>query len=378
MNSTTEAISDESTGRRSTVLKRWASFALAVLAALWAVARVGPWPVPDLPGMVSRFGQWRDANLPVEANYGRTSLPNQLIYEAFGSRGVWAYLIECAAVAMVAVALLIWWYAREATPGNRARAIRLAILSPVIALLVGFIGGYDPFTVLGFVIMVWAWRLDKRWLLVVAGVFLGFQHFEQALVGVIAATLVALAIAQQDVDRPRRPTIAWALIGVAAGKALNALLLAVVVGDGFGGRTSYLVANWVVPAVKTSIDFLPVLVLSFFAGAWAIVILGFVSSTTRARVLMCAAFAVCLIPMAVAADHTRIFILVSLPSLAIISGWLLSKDESLTLREWRLVEGLAWIVVPILVWTDSVGAGYVQHLGTVDQLLMFLQQSGRW
>jgi hypothetical protein len=352
------------------------SVILTLCAATWAALRIGPSPLPDLTGFVDRIGIWRNEDLPPIFSHVRENLPYQLIYEGLGSRGILWYLAQWIATFVIAVGLLALWYADAAGTGRRHRGVRLALLSPVVAVFVGFIGGYDPLTVIGAVGMLWAWKFGSRPLLIAAGVFLGFQHFVQAVPMVIAAALTAWAFAQNRADF-RRPTFAWALPGLVLGKVISMIVLLTVTGSIGGSRSEFLTEQWVRPAIISAINFWPIFLLSMFAGAWVIVAMCFVDAKTRARVALVAAFVVCLASCFFAADHTRIFILVALPSLALMTRWLLTRPRTST-RELTIVEVLAWVTTPVLLWTGSDGTGYVQYLGALDQLIMFGQVVGTW
>ena len=353
----------------------WVPWALLVAAVGWAVLRVAPGTIPDVAAAAARSAQWPQKDLPEFSAYVRTSPVGQVAYQLGGALGTWEYVLIHALAAVACVALLAWWLAREVPADRRWTARRLVVLSPVAAVLLVFLGAYDPFTVLGVAALLFAWTSGRRWALLLAGTYLGFQHFEQGLIVVTVSTIVALAIGPALGGGRRTP--AWAYLGLLAGKLLLSLALLVATGDAVSGRGSYVVWEWVRPAVVSGLNFGPVLLLSLFAGAWAIVVAGFLRSGTRSRLLLVLAFAVCLVPTAIAADHTRIFVLCSLPGLMMLTALVLA-DPTVSAGEVVLIEALAWIVTPLFVWQASEGFGYVQHTGVLDLYQMFAQQVSTW
>ena len=346
-------------------------------AAAWAILRVAPGTIPDVVTAAARSATWPQKDIPEFSSFVRTSPVGQIVYELAGSRGTWEYVLLHGLAAIAAVALLAMWISGQVPADARWTARRLVVLSPVAAVLVIFLGAYDPFTVLGTVALLYAWSHGRAWTVGLAGAYLGFQHFEQGLVVVTVAVLMSLALTGDTSASGRRPSPGWAYVGLAVGKALLTAVLWAGTGDAVSGRSSYLIWEWVRPALVSGLNFGPVLLLSFFSGAWAIVLLGLLQRRGRSRWLAFSAFAVCLVPTALAADHTRIFVLCSLPGLMMLTAAVLSR-ESTTRREVMLIEGLAWVVTPIFIWQASEGFGYVQHAGVLDLYQRFAQQVSSW
>lgn len=351
------------------------AWVLGAAAALWALVRVAPATIPDVAQTAARSALWPQRDLGEFTEFVRTSPIGQLAYRIGGALGTWEYLLVHAVAAVAAVALLAWWLARQVPVGRRGVAVRLVLLSPAAALLVVFLGSYDPFTVLGLAALLFAWAADSRWAMVAAGGYLGFQHFEQGLVVVTVASVAAYAL-QERPGTGSRSTPAWAYLGLVLGKVALTIVLQIAVGDGLGGRSSYLVEYWLRPALTSTVNFGPVLLLSLFAGLWALVVIGVLRLPARARVLVVLAFVLCLIPMVVAADHTRIFVMCSTVPLLMLAADVLNGSD-VSRRELVIVEAMAWIVVPLFVWT-SYDAGYLQHTGVYDLWVMFGQQVNSW
>ena len=301
----------------------------------------------------------------------------QIVYELIGTPGVWGYVILHAVAGAVVLGLLAWWLVVVSPTGAGPLSVRLVILSPMAALLIVFLGAYDPFTVLGMVGLIYSWTRGPRWLSFVAGLYLGFQHFEQGLVAIVVGGMVAWAVSVQDPTLVQRHHIPWAVPGLIVGKLALILTLWLTIEDGIGGRSSFVVWEWVRPAIVSQANFGPVILLSAFSGAWAIVAFAFLRTRRQGRLWLAIAFAVCLIPTSIAADHTRIFILCSFVGLSFLTAAFL-RDPAFSRRDRQVVEWMAWVITPLFIWTAGEGFGYVQHTGVLDLFIMLGQQVSAW
>jgi len=359
--------------KSSNYVRKIAVVALTSLALIWAIVRVGPATLPDLVGYVDRFSVWQDPNLPAGISYIRENLIHILIYQQLGERGINTYMIQWAVTTAIALLLLSLWYSDSAGPGRRSLGIRLAFLSPVVAVLFGFIGSYDPITVIGAVGLLFAWRNKSRILALGAGVLLGFQHWSQALLMVVTLCIVMWALSRESPWFDRGRILWWSPIGVILGKGLSFLVLWLVSGSVSGNRLSYFGSEEMRSAVITSINHFPILLFSIFAGAWVIVAKVMIALNRTSLIVITASLVACMALAFALTDQSRIFILIVLPSLALMTRWVL-ENPSTTGRDLKLIEVLAWVLTPVLVWTSSLGLGYVQYTGALDQMIMFVQQ----
>jgi len=99
-------------------------------------------------------------------------------------------------MACLAIALMCVWVSTSIDLRmQRARGARLMLLTPMTAILFLSIGSYDPYTVIGFALGLFAWRRNSLPLMTLAGAYMGFQHFEQSLVAVTAVGLLTTGLA---------------------------------------------------------------------------------------------------------------------------------------------------------------------------------------
>ena len=352
--------------------KKLAAILLTITASIWAVLRIGPSTLPDLGSFVQRIGGWRDSNLPSDIEYIRENIPYQVLYEALGSHGVSGYFIQWAITSSIAMVGLAFWYADSAGEKRRLMGVRLALLSPIVAIFIGFIGSYDSLTVVGVVGLLWGWRLNSRILVVVSSAFLGFHHWGQALPMTIALLITSFALSKGSPWFDHGKSLLWSPFGVLLGKGLSLLTLWLVTGSPSGSRLGATQSSVVYDTLVTSVNHFPILLYSLFAGSWIIVLMVLSRLATRSKYLLILAVGLCFILAVAITDQTRVFILLSLPSLALMTRWLMS-NPSTSRSDLIVVEASAWLLTPVLLWTNSLGRGELQYTGALDQLIMFTQ-----
>ena len=359
----------------TTTKSRIVGTVLAGLAVAWAVFRVAPAPLPDLPRFVAALGNWRDRNPDPDYDHLRENLLFQWLFEPAASLGVNAYLLQWVIGVTLVVGGLAWLYRRNVSPQWRGTALRLAILSPVAAIMVGFFGSYDPVTVGLALLLLIAWQSDSYPWVIVVGILLGMQHFGQVLPMIVALGLVGAGLHRDELKRYSRLTL-WTLAAVTAGKIIALILVWVISGNAGGSRT----LGWVQAlrdAITTSVNYFPALVLSLFAGAWAVVVAAILLRAGKERALIVGAFVLLGFTAATFTDQTRIFVLMAFPSLAMLTIFVLQRFDGNRIAV-RGIEALAWVITPILLWTDSDGVGRVQYLGALDAQIMAWQQVLGW
>lgn len=340
-----------------------------VLALAWSLLRAGPTVTPSLDALLAAAQVWPQ-RLPgeFEAFYADSPV-GLLVARLLGATTPGAYLWVSAVATLVVAACWAVWSWVNAPDGQRWRAARLAVLAPLFGVLATWLGFYDPFTMLAWAVVLFAWLSGSRVLLAASGVLLGFQHLEHGLLGMAALVLVWAAVRP---DLPRRLATAnpgWAVIGVLAGKAV---LLLVLMSNGVtaSGRTAWLgvyLADWTKVAVNTG----PILLWSLFVGSWAIVVAFWLAEPTRgARLMLMAAFLVGVLATVASGDRPRVFVMVMAPALLVLTvAYLRRRQDSIT--ELRLVESVVWLAPVVTLWgADVVYGNVVDQAVTTWQILM--------
>jgi len=340
-----------------------------VVAMLWSILRAGPTVTPSLEAIVDAARIWPE-RLSGEFVAFYTDSPVGLLI----IRGVGAVDPTSAlrvSVVFLLLATLGWaawaWWATEGS--QRWRAARLAVLAPLTGVLATWIGFYDPFTVMAWLVILFAWLSRSRLLLVISGVLLGFQHFEHGVLGLAALALTWWAVRRDLPNRLQAMNPLWALIGVVAGKAV---LLAVMAASGsaLSGRTSWL-STYLPEWTKVGANTAPILLWSLFAGAWALVIAYWLAlKERRTRLLLLAAFAVGVIATVLSGDRPRVFVIVMAPALLLVTIAYLHRRSEHT-QELRLVESVMWLAPAVTLWgAEVVYSNVIDQAITTWQLIV--------
>lgn len=352
----------------------WLGVSLAVAATFWALYRSGP-RIP-FPGAWYTGEKWPYPSLDELQAYKRTSPSGYILAEWLGiDNSPWLITYYFVASVIAALLIALWvWFELKGFP-QRARGFRIAILSPLAGILMVTMGGYDPFTVFGIAFALVAWSFNSRIALFVAGIYMGFQHFEQSIFVVLAWALAVVALKGHLPERwVGRSSPLWILPGVLVGKLCLSILLSFIGTNAAEGRSFWILSSeWLSLAIVGSINFGPILLYSFFAGTWAVVILVLgLPSSVKTRVLLFLAFA---LPMAIAIitlDHTRVFVMTTIPLVAISIVVVLSSERYSRQRSLMfLTECLAWILVPVSIQGTVTN---VDSTNPLDMTIIFVRQ----
>jgi len=351
--------------------------ALALVAAsvLWAVTRVGLSTIPGIATAADSAFGWPFKELSQYSAFSATSPIGSFIFTIVGNSDPVVFLGLHVVALAAALVLTLWWVAAMTPRRSRFMAFRLVILSPWVALLLIFLGSYDPFTVIGFALVLLSWLYNKTPLIFLGGVILGFQHFEQSVFAVLAAYLVVVAMRDrlpQDFLSPRK--LLFTLSGLISGKLALTLILTLSSESGAFGRGAFWTAEWFRISLVTSVNFWAVFLLSLFAGSWGLIVVVSLSVRRKQQVVLFAAFLLCLIPAVFTLDHTRVFVMTSMLSLSIITVVFARSTDLFSSRDFVYVEALAWLVVPLSVWVGMDGTPYLHNVGSLDQLIIFYNQ----
>lgn len=345
------------------------SVAGVIAALVWAIFRAGPTVTPSLSTIVDSARIWPERLSGEFAAFYADSPLGLLIFKVTGSTDSTSVLRWSALFMIVALAVWAWWAWFAVGDAQKWRAARLAVLAPLTGVLATWLGFYDPFTVLAWLAVLFAWLSRSRALLVIAGVLLGFQHFEHGVLGLVALVLTWWAVRGDLPDRLQGSNPAWALLGVVIGKAILLVVMAAS-GSTLSGRTSWL-STYLLDWTKVGANTLPILLWSLFAGAWALVIAYWLAEgDRRSRVLLLAAFAVGIVATILSGDRPRVFIIVMAPALLLLTIAYLRRRSDHP-NELRLVETIMWVAPAITLWgAEVVYSNALDQAITTWQLLI--------
>jgi hypothetical protein len=355
--------------------------AVAVLtgaaAVGWALLRSGPRiPFPDSFYVTET---WPFASVAEIQSYARSSPLSYWIIDLLGLNQSPALVWFRLAVALLGIVAISSWGALALRgSGQSARAFRVIALAPFGLILFTTLGSYDALTVLCFGVILFGWWHGSRWVVLLSGIPLGLQHFEQGIVGVTAMGLVALALADRVPGRlAAAASPFWALGGLLVGKALLVGLIALQGLDPLQGRSAWLTDPEILRhAVVGAVNFGPAFLASLFAGLWAFVILAVVLQGREFRrwAPIVAAIALLVVSATVTVDHTRVFAMSSIPVLALLVVAVLHRAVDASMAAIVAAEFMAWVIVPMNVQGTNVV--YVDPMNALDQWLTLLQHPG--
>lgn len=343
----------------------WVGVGIA-LSASWAILRAGVSIPPSFDDMYQAAVLWPRRLDDGFRAYFTDSPLGTLVFRALPWQSRSAFLWLMLLSSAVAIAGLALWVGKLAPQAQRARAARLALLAPITAVLVTWLGGYDGFTILAWLACMYAWAFGRPWVLALAGVLLGFQHFEHGILGLAALWLTWLALGENLPTRLVRFSPLWVLPGLIVGKAALMLALAAQ-GSASSGRASWLqdfLREWTV----TAISVWPTLLWACFAGSWAIIVAYLTDRLSkRTLILLAAAFSVGLVATLLSGDRPRVITLVMAPALAIVTLAFLHREARKPngSRNLVLVESIVWLAPPVFLWGKVV-------IGTnvIDQIIV--------
>lgn len=320
-------------------------------AGIWAFLRAGPAVTPSLNDLIQAANNWPKALPDDRLQYLSESPIGHLLFLGAGFESSHQYLLLSVIAIFAFIALtLLWMYRIVGLSGFRPA--RLFLLSPIIAVLFNWIGQYDAFTMLAWCLFLFAWASPSKLLLILSGVILGFQHFEQSILGLTALALIYPLTKTQLPNSLSRNNPSWAFIGIIMGK----LLLGALVESSssvISGRSSWVnefIKEWTIIAVSVG----PTLLWSLFAGSWAVVIAYILKiSNNKNYLFLIASLGIGVFAMLLSGDRPRVFAIVMAPTLIVITSALL-RSTTTTKTEFRIVESMVWIGVPIFLWGADV------------------------
>ena len=341
-----------------------------IAAFVWSFMRSGPSMLSGPETGVSAARAWPQRLDGEFTAFISDSPLGLLLFKALDSTLPQAWVLMHLVTAIIVMWMYAAWALMVSAPNVRFESARLVLLAPVSAVLFTSLGSYDPFTLLSMLVVLLALLGKSRVVMSLSGMLLGFQHFEQGLLSLLALIFVWLGLKAQIPPALTRVSPAWSLIGLALGK----LLLSVVflVNDVTQtGRPQWLLeflVDWSITALTTA----PLLLWSLFAGMWVSVLyVWLMTPRNRSRVFLVSAFLLGLLGLLVSGDRPRVFIVILAPALALVvvayTG--IANREKVSRR---LIEVVVWISPPIM-FAETV----VTNVNVVDiPYTLFLYLTG--
>jgi len=226
--------------------------------------------------------------------------------------------------------------------------------------------------------LLFAWRKSSPQLLLVAGTYLGFQHFEQ---GTFAALILSIGVIALRGILPESlmglRTPAWALLGVALGKILLSSYLLVAGINPTQGRAAYITdSTWTRLALKESLNDWPTLLTTLFAGAWIIVIVTFMLlKRRRDQAVLALSLILGLAVAVITLAQTRVFVMTTLALLSVMIVVVFSNSAIINSARAVLgIEIVLWVIVLQHLYISPNFGAHIMPTNALDYGIMFVQQ----
>jgi hypothetical protein len=127
-------------------------------------------------------------------------------------------------------------------------------------------------------------------------------------------------------------------------------------------------------AIVSSINHFPVLLLSVFAGLWAIALYVFFRlPSNSSRLLLVASLLLPAIASTTTLAQSRVFVMTTLPiAMLLIVAALSDKDLAKNRPTLLTLEGIAWLIVPFHLYVSTTtGRGLITTTNTLDFAIIF-------
>lgn len=325
-----------------------------VAVVAWVLLRTGPGLVPGVESQEEVARDWPNSDVTFRTAYVLRAPLGQLLYRALPVQGVDVFVALHVAALLSSAALLLSWLLHRHGSQAGSVASTVLLLAPLTSVLLEWVGIYDAFSLLAWVLVLTSLP-GRRGFQVLAALLAGLQNLEQVLVG-----LVVLALLPELSRRAGwRPWLPGLLGGALAGRAALEAYLASV-GAPSGSRLTFLLHDQALlhEVLNSSLVSAPLLVITVLGGLWVlavpVVLRGWSawSPSLRARLLL--ALLLLLAVGSVTADHTRVMALSSVP--AVVAGAVAVGTSTPTYGAfWRRPE--PWLLLlfpPVVSFGDAV------------------------
>ncbi len=318
---------------------------------VWVLWRTGPGKIPNVETFEIIANGWPTIPMGPETAYVLRVPLGQIVYGFLPQQGTGTYLALHLACLLGTGVLLLAWMCRRLGARTGLVAGGILVLSPITAVLLLWIGMYDAFSVLTWVLLLMT--LDRRapWQFA-AAVLAGVQNFEQVLVGLLMLLLVPRLPARMGF----RPQAMWLLAGAVAGRIALELYFRSV-GATPGGRATFLSWDTLSSLLASTAANGPLVLWSALAGLWGFAIAALLASwagwSRRERLQLVLALGGWVLACAITADHTRVLAMTSFP--LVVIGVMALADGHRDLRALvRLPQTWMLLLAPPLVVFDDV------------------------
>ena len=318
---------------------------LTLIAFCWMLIKFG---MDLVPGgalyRVDRADAWPLYQLSPQEEYLRVTALNQIIWKISGltSNNSWYALHFATFIVSLA---LVWKCIQANDLKIKMFWFRIILFLPINAVLLEWIGMYDPFTLLllyTFVLLHIKYKTRSQFSAIVVAFLLGLQHFEQALLAIILISMVTWKTGNQ---KNQISYLVKSILSIFAGKLFLSLYL-FSRGVNSLGRINLIGTS----SIKFELDFfiIPLIIWSSLGLGWIFIIQYFKNIPKNQIILLILLTLIVSIFALIVDDKTRVLSIVLTPSLLIIISKLsINTEYYLRIRN---LEFLFWLMPPLIFW----------------------------
>lgn len=313
-------------------------------------------PVPFIDFFAKYAKQWPNAALEPESEYIRDSGLGQIIFRVLPLEGIYSFGILHLAALLCGFVLIYFTLKNELKADYVYPVFRIILLGQIGYVLFRWVGSYDAFTFLLWGLFFFQASYKHFNLALLPAIGLGFQHFEQAILGVLGLLLVSTLLNQE----PRIFTIRFLLktsAGIVFGKFL---LLGILLLNGHpvSGRSNYFTLDVVELGFSEVKHNLLYFIWSLFGAIWVVIFNLLLKAPDKLRLVPIILYLTFCITVSIfARDHTRVFVLTTFPIL-FYSSVVILKNHNGANRYLGRIEILTWVTVPIALWENNLLGGF--------------------
>jgi len=318
----------------------------------------GVWIFPSVDYFL-RIARFPFINSLVELPGAQFFLDNYLLpllaYILGAGDSLFEYIFMCSLMFMGGmIAFLHVLHHKFIDPISRSVLVIFA-LGPISLISLGWLGYVDFLTIFFCFILAFFW--NRLWLLLIAGVLMGLNHYLQGI-AIAIISFFGHSSLNQELTLYNLKRVTSALLGVGIGYAVLRLYFSVFEIHQSFDRFDYILVNGLDSYIHSLNKSFGLLVYSLFGVLWIFVIYWFYSSTKKPRIFMGIGFIFALGIMVVNQDQTRVFSLLTFPLLLIMIRDLASRDQN-SAHGAELKSLISWIILAaiflpkIIIWNGE-------------------------
>ncbi len=332
-----------------------------ILIPIWIFLRGDFGPIPYHSAFIQFAIEWPKSQLSPGQEYIRTSPVGQILFRLSPNHDTFIYF-ALHFIAII-IAFITIYIAAKKVDGHKyaLRITEILIIGQVGFVLFRWIGCYDAFTVLVWALIALFYFYEKYPFLLLSWALLGFQNFEQGLAGLVVLVLCTKGFELHH----ERKKIFYSFFFLFLGKTALESIIFVMNGEIHLGRLNYLNLQVINRGALDVVTNLPFYLWSILFPFGLLLFFG-IKNSWILPLRRISLGLICSVIFSVAAiDHTRVFILITFPTIIWVLIYWVPKQEKYDMVISYLYY-LSWIFVPGMLWGGEIVMGYGHYRQIFD------------